>query len=52
MVALKLTLDILKFQMKNKKKTVLGVYIDNFEAFTRYSEVEDEKKGLRGQLLL
>ena len=26
---------------------VLGVYIGNFETYTRYSEVADEKKGPR-----
>ena len=31
-----LILDIFEFQMKSKKK-VLGIYIGNFEAYTRYS---------------
>ena len=28
----------------------LGVYIGNFETYTRYSEVADEKKFLGGEL--
>ena len=33
--------------MKSKtKKKVLGVYISNFETYTRYSEVADKKKVL------
>ena len=42
-------IDIFELQMKSKKK-VLGVFIGNIETFTRYSEVADEKKGLRGRL--
>ena len=43
---LKLTLDILKLQIKQKK--ALCVLINNFEIYTRYSGVADEKqkKGL------
>ena len=32
--------------MKSKKK-VLGVYVGNFETYTRYSEVADKEKVLR-----
>ena len=35
LVILKLTLDIPELQMKSKKK-VLGVFISNFENYTRY----------------
>ena len=35
--------DILELQMKSKKKSQ-GVYIGNFENYTRYPEVADEKK--------
>ena len=39
--------------MKSKKnyKVVLDVFIGNFETYTRYPEVADEKKGLRGDCL-
>ena len=37
-----LILDILKLQMKIKLK-VLGINISNFETYTRYSGVADEK---------
>ena len=30
-----------------QKKMVLGVYNGNFETYTRYSEVADEKRSLR-----
>ena len=36
--------------MKSKKK-VLGIYIGNFETYTRYFEVADKKKVLRGDCL-
>ena len=38
---LKLTLDVLKLQMKSKKK-VLGVFNGSLETYTRYSWVADE----------
>ena len=49
---LKLTLDILKLQIKQKK--ALCVLINNFEIYTRYSGVADEKQKKRswGFLLL
>ena len=37
--------------MKSKKKN-LGVYISNFETYTRYSEIADEKNVLGGNCLL
>ena len=39
-----LILYILELQMKSKKK-VLDVYIGNFETYTIYSEIADEKRG-------
>ena len=44
-----LILDILELQAKKK---VLGIYIGNFETYTRYSRVavKEQKKSLRGQL--
>ena len=45
----KLSLDTLELQMKSKKK-VFGIFISNFETYTRYCWVADEeqnKKGLR-----
>ena len=36
--------------MKSKKK-VLGVYIGNFETYTRFSEIAAEKKVLGGDCL-
>ena len=44
-----LILEILELQMKSKKKSQ-GVYIGNFENYTRYPEVADEIKGLNRQL--
>ena len=45
---MKLTLDILKLQMKCKKN-VLGVFNGCLETYTRYSQVADkEKKGVLG----
>ena len=41
--------DILELQMKSKKKSQ-GVYIGNFENYTRYPEVADEIKCLNRQL--
>ena len=45
---LKLTLDILKLQMKSKKN-LLGVFNGSLQTYTRYSRIADEeqKKGLR-----
>ena len=40
---LKLTLDILELQMMSKKM-VLGVFISNFETYTRYSRLADEEQ--------
>ena len=45
-----LILDILELQMMSKKK-VLGIYIGNFETYTIYSRVADEKKVLGGDCL-
>ena len=45
-----LILDILESQMKSKKKN-LGVYVGNFETYTRYSEVAYDKKVLGGNCL-
>ena len=36
-------LNILEFQMKNKKKD-LGVNVSDFKTYTRYFEVADEKE--------
>ena len=41
-----LILDILELQMKCKKKGLRRIFISNFESYTKYSEVADEKKGL------
>ena len=38
-----LMLDILELQMKSKKK-VFGIYIGNYETYTRYFRVADEKR--------
>ena len=38
-----LILDILELQKKSKKK-ILGVYIGNFETYSRYSRVADEEQ--------
>ena len=35
---------------EEQKKSLRRIYISNFETCTRYSEVADEKKGLRGRL--
>ena len=43
-------LDILELQMKSKKKGLMRIYINNFETYTRYSEVADEKIVLGGEL--
>ena len=48
-IFLKLTLGILKLQMKNKKN-VVGVFNGSLETYTRYSRVaneEQKKKDLR-----
>ena len=41
---MKLTLDILKLQIKNEKKDVLGNFKGSLETYSRYSRVSDEEK--------
>ena len=40
---MKPTLDILELQIQSKKKG-FGVFISNFEAYTRYSWIADKKQ--------
>ena len=47
----KICVDFLELQMKSKIKGFRRIYISNYEIYTRYFEVADEKKNIRGRLL-
>ena len=44
-LAINFKLNVLELQMKSKKKVLLlALYISNFQTYTRYFGVEDEKQ--------